>query len=173
MFTNTRDEDLDILYAATKRDEDDINLAQANDKLTGVDGEDKDLQATGTMIQNKATTRTQKTKKTMTAITTMMMKMMMLQKHTFQMETLTSTNKLTQSQEWIRKSQDWTAPREKSQEWIMPRELQEWMIQPQEWMRRQPQEWVPQEWMMMSLTPQTSQTRPRPNQQMWNARLVQ
>ena len=41
-FTNTRDEDLDVLYAVIKHDEDDVNLAQANDKLTGVDGEDED-----------------------------------------------------------------------------------------------------------------------------------
>ena len=41
-FTNTRDEDLDVLYAAIKHDKDDVDLAQANNKLTGVDGEDKD-----------------------------------------------------------------------------------------------------------------------------------
>ena len=41
-FTNTRDEDLDVLYAAIEHDEDDVDLAQANDELAGVDGEDKD-----------------------------------------------------------------------------------------------------------------------------------
>ena len=35
-FTNTRGEDLDVLYAAIKHDEDDVNLAQANDELAGV-----------------------------------------------------------------------------------------------------------------------------------------
>ena len=41
-FTNTRDEDLDVLYAAIEHNEDDVDLAQANDELAGVDGEDKD-----------------------------------------------------------------------------------------------------------------------------------
>ena len=42
MFTNTRDEDLDVLYAAIEHDEDDVNPAQANAKLAGVDREDED-----------------------------------------------------------------------------------------------------------------------------------
>ena len=41
-FTNTRNEDPDVLYAAIEHDEDDFYLAQANDKLAGVDREDKD-----------------------------------------------------------------------------------------------------------------------------------
>ena len=41
-FTNTRAGDLGVLYAAIEHDEDDVNLAQANDKLAGVDGKDKD-----------------------------------------------------------------------------------------------------------------------------------
>ena len=39
--TNTRDEDLDILYAVIKHNEDDADFVQANDKLSVVDGEDK------------------------------------------------------------------------------------------------------------------------------------
>ena len=41
-FTNTNDFDLCVLYAAIGRNKDDINLTQANDKLTWVDQEDKD-----------------------------------------------------------------------------------------------------------------------------------
>ena len=33
---------MDVLYAVIEHDEDDVNLAQANIKLVGVDGEDKD-----------------------------------------------------------------------------------------------------------------------------------
>ena len=41
-FTNTPDEDLDILYAAIKHNGDDTDLARVNDELAGMDGEDKD-----------------------------------------------------------------------------------------------------------------------------------
>jgi len=41
-FTNTRDEDLDVVYAALKHNEDDVSLAKANSELAEVDGEDKD-----------------------------------------------------------------------------------------------------------------------------------
>ena len=37
-FTNTHDGDLDVLYAAIEQDEDDVDLAQANNKLAGVGG---------------------------------------------------------------------------------------------------------------------------------------
>ena len=37
-FTNTRDEDLDVLYAAIEHEEDDVDLVQADYKLVGVDG---------------------------------------------------------------------------------------------------------------------------------------
>ena len=42
MFTNTRDEDPDVLYTAIKHSEDDVNFAQANDKFAGVNGEDEE-----------------------------------------------------------------------------------------------------------------------------------
>ena len=32
-FTNTHDEDLDVLYTAIEHNEDDVDLAQANDEL--------------------------------------------------------------------------------------------------------------------------------------------
>ena len=41
-FTNTGDEDIDVLYAAIEHNGDGVDLAHANDKLLGVDGEDKD-----------------------------------------------------------------------------------------------------------------------------------
>lgn len=41
-FTNTPDEDLGVLYAVIKHNGDDVDLVQANAKLAGVDGEDKD-----------------------------------------------------------------------------------------------------------------------------------
>ena len=41
-FTNTFDEDLDVFFATIKHGEDYVDLAQLNDKLTGVDGENKD-----------------------------------------------------------------------------------------------------------------------------------
>ena len=41
-FTNTRGEDLDVLYATIKHDGNDVDPAHAHDKLAGVDGEDKD-----------------------------------------------------------------------------------------------------------------------------------
>ena len=40
MFTNTLNEDISVLYAATEHSENDVDPVQANDKLTGVDGED-------------------------------------------------------------------------------------------------------------------------------------
>ena len=42
MFTNTRDEDIGVVCAAIEHAEDDVDLAQANDELTGVDGEEED-----------------------------------------------------------------------------------------------------------------------------------
>ena len=74
----------------------------------------KIIQSMRTMIQNKVTARIQKIRKTMTVTRTMMMKMT-LKKHKCWKMTSTSTNKLRQSQEWIRISEEWTAPREKSQ----------------------------------------------------------
>ena len=41
-FTNTYDEDLDVIFAAIEHNEDDVDLVQANDELVGVDGEDKE-----------------------------------------------------------------------------------------------------------------------------------
>ena len=41
-FTNTRDEDLGLLYTAIEHAEDDVDLVKANDKLAGMDGEDED-----------------------------------------------------------------------------------------------------------------------------------
>ena len=41
-FTNTLDEDLDVLYAVIEHDEDDVGLTQTNARLTGMDGENKD-----------------------------------------------------------------------------------------------------------------------------------
>jgi hypothetical protein len=39
-FTNTSDEDLDVLYTAIGQDEDDVDPVNEHDKLAGVDGED-------------------------------------------------------------------------------------------------------------------------------------
>ena len=41
-FTSTRNGDLDVLYATTKYDGNDVNPAHANDKLAGMDGEGED-----------------------------------------------------------------------------------------------------------------------------------
>ena len=41
-FTNAHNEVIDVLYAAIERDEDDVDLAQSNEELAVVDGEDKD-----------------------------------------------------------------------------------------------------------------------------------
>ena len=41
MFTNTSDGGIDVLYTVTEYDEDDVNLAHANDTIKGVDGEDE------------------------------------------------------------------------------------------------------------------------------------
>ena len=79
-------------------------------------------QATRATIQKQATTRTHKTRKAMTATTVIMMEMT-LQKRKYFIITLTLADNLRQPREWIRKSQEWTAPRKKSQEWMMTREL--------------------------------------------------
>jgi hypothetical protein len=41
-FTNTRNEDLDVLYAATEHNEDGVDHAHAHDELTEVDREEED-----------------------------------------------------------------------------------------------------------------------------------
>merc|ERR1712086_724113 len=41
-FTNTNDEDLDVLYATLDQDGDDVNPNHNNDKLAGVDKEDNE-----------------------------------------------------------------------------------------------------------------------------------
>ena len=41
-FTNTNDEDLDVLYVALDQNEDDVDLNHDNDYLAGVDGENNE-----------------------------------------------------------------------------------------------------------------------------------
>ena len=99
-FTNTRNADFGVHYAAIEYTEDDVELSHAYAKLAGVDGEDKDNVHNKEYVPEKATTRTQKTIKTIPATTTIKMMMEMThQKQKYWIMTPVLANKLRKPKE--------------------------------------------------------------------------